>query len=375
MEGFADLLTDVFSETSVPPFPDEDLDFENLTFEEKSDEDGTENLTTNNKEATLLQEATGEAAALFETKETVENVYGEQSDNETDEEDFKVEGIGEEEEEDHMSSDGDSAHEGSVSGEDDEGVEEDIGAAETSGDLLMSVRCSDEFNDSDKEDEIFAEGQPLAPEDAENPQVRNEERGEAECDRDVSYLERFPDRGDETVIKAAEVGEDEGESEEEEEGGEEEEEEEEEEEGKEEEEEEEEEEDTSSDSECESMKIEQEENVIGQPLEEEEEVENIYGDDPEEASSEFPCISLQNLQELTGESDKGEYAEKMKDFSGDEHQEAGESFADYPSDFSSCEYAEDGTKNQESRPDFGPGTSECSSYTQQDAFMEGPVED
>ncbi|XP_026010955.1 uncharacterized protein LOC113013934 [Astatotilapia calliptera] len=123
------------------------------------------------------------------------------------------------------------------------------------------------------------------------------------------------------------------------------------------------------------MKIEQEENVIGQPLEEEEEVENIYGDDPEEASSEFPCISLQNLQELTGESDKGEYAEKMKDFSGDEHQEAGESFADYPSDFSSCEYAEYGTKNQESRPDFGPGTSECSSYTQQDAFMEGPVED
>lgn len=197
------------------------MDFENLTFEEKSDEDGTENLTTNNKEAALLQEATGEAAALFETKETVENVYEEQSDNETDEEDFKGEGIGAVDggktaEEDYMSSDGDSAHEGSVSGEDDEGVEEDIGVAETSGDLLMSVRCSDEFNDSDKEDEIFAEGQPLAPEDAENPQVRNEERGEAECDRDVSYLERFPDRGNETVIKAAEVGEDKGESEEEE---------------------------------------------------------------------------------------------------------------------------------------------------------------
>ncbi|XP_039656763.1 uncharacterized protein si:dkey-183p4.10 isoform X1 [Perca fluviatilis] len=38
----------------------------------------------------------------------------------------------------------------------------------------------------------------------------------------------------------------------------------------------------------------------------------------------------------------------MKDFSGDEHQDAGESFADYPSDLSSCEYVEDGAKNQES---------------------------
>ncbi|XP_061759974.1 uncharacterized protein LOC133554812 isoform X2 [Nerophis ophidion] len=31
---------------------------------------------------------------------------------------------------------------------------------------------------------------------------------------------------------------------------------------------------------------------------------------------------------------------KMKDFSGEEHQEAGESYADYPSDFSSCEYVD-----------------------------------
>ncbi|XP_054636765.1 uncharacterized protein si:dkey-183p4.10 [Dunckerocampus dactyliophorus] len=33
-------------------------------------------------------------------------------------------------------------------------------------------------------------------------------------------------------------------------------------------------------------------------------------------------------------------AEKVKDFSGEEHQEAGESYADYPSDFSPCEYGE-----------------------------------
>lgn len=356
MEGFTDLLTDAFSETSIPSFPDEDLDFENLHFDEKSDEDGTKSLTTN-KEAALLQEATGEAAALFETKETAENVYEEQSDGESDEEDFEGEGVSainvdKTPEEDYASSDADSGQESSISGEDDdedEDEEEDIGTAETPGDLLMSVRCSDEFNDGNKEDEIFAEGQPLAPEDAESPQVRNKEQGEAESDEDVSYLKRIPGRGDETVIKPAETGEDQQESEEEK-------------------------EEDSSDPECEGMKIELEENVTDQPFEEEE-VENIYRDDPEEGGSEFPHISSQNLQDLTGEVDNGEYAEKMKDFSGDEHQEAGESFADYPSDFSSCEYAEDGRKIQESRSNFWPGASEYSLYAQDDMTQMGSAED
>ncbi|XP_061910136.1 uncharacterized protein LOC133654118 isoform X2 [Entelurus aequoreus] len=42
----------------------------------------------------------------------------------------------------------------------------------------------------------------------------------------------------------------------------------------------------------------------------------------------------ENVEELIAD------VHKMKDFSGEEHQEAGESYADYPSDFSSCEYVE-----------------------------------
>ncbi|XP_061843780.1 uncharacterized protein [Nerophis lumbriciformis] len=42
----------------------------------------------------------------------------------------------------------------------------------------------------------------------------------------------------------------------------------------------------------------------------------------------------ENVEELIAD------VHEMKDFSGEEHQEAGESYADYPSDFSSCEYVE-----------------------------------
>ncbi|XP_051280155.1 midasin isoform X2 [Dicentrarchus labrax] len=327
-QSFSDLLSDAFSETSVPSFPDGDLDFENLNFDERF-EDKTdishENLTTKEEEA-LQQEAMLQTAVLsdMETRDIymAENVDEEQSD----EEGFqgvRVMGMDKTPEEDYTSSDGDSEQEGSVSGDDEEeDEEEDMGTGEEPGDLLMSVHCGNEFCDGNKEDRLFAQGQPLAPEGAENPQVRNEEPGESESDEEVSYFERVPKRGSEMMTKGDGFEEDELEREEKK-------------------------REDSSDSECEGMKIEQVQNVLAQCFERE--LENPCRDVPEKASGvECPEISAQNLQDLLAEVDGEEYVEKMKDFSEEEHQEAGESFADYPSDFSSCEYVENGGKIQES---------------------------
>ncbi|XP_041801388.1 deoxyribonuclease I-like 1-like isoform X2 [Chelmon rostratus] len=341
-QSFADLLGDAFSETTVPSFPDGDLDFESLNFDEKLEEDkggiSHENLATKEDEA-LHQEATDQTALLshMETKDLymAESVDKEESD----EEDFQGAGVIMSmdkilEEEDYTSSDGDSEQEGSVSGEDEEDEEEDMGTGEKPGELLMSVRCGDEFCDDDKEDRIFAEGQPLAPEGAKNPQVRNEDQGGSESDEDVSYFERVPERGSEMMIKGDRC-EDEQEREEEK-------------------------QEDSSGSEQEGMKIEQEENVLALCFQQD--VDNPCTDGPARAHLEFTEISGQNLQDLVAEVDSEEYVEKMEDFSGEEHQEAGESFADYPSDFSSCEYLEDGGKNQ---------NSNHQSIATQDACLEG----
>ena len=306
---------DVVAETTGPSFPDGDLDFENLNFDENLEEDklglSLKDLPTKEDEA-LHQEASARTAVLssMASKDTYmsKNVDDEQSD----EEDFQG-GEFKIPEEDYTSSDGDSEQEGSASGEE----EEDTGTGEKPGELLESVHCGAEFYTGNKEDRIFAEGQPLAPEGAEHTQVRNEEQGESESDEEESYFERVPERGGEMMTKGDGIEEDEREREEEK-------------------------EEDSSDSEREGMKIEREENVL------EREVKSPQGDAPTKASLEFPEISDQNLQDLIAEVDSEEFAEKMKDFSGEEHQEAGESFADYPSDFSSCEYVEDGGKNQES---------------------------
>ncbi|XP_036958869.1 midasin isoform X3 [Acanthopagrus latus] len=316
-QTLSDLLTDAFSETTVPSFPDGDLDFENLNFDEDLEEDKVDlslkDLPTKEDEA-LHQEASAQTAVLpsMETKDTYmsKNVDDEPSD----EEDFRG-GEFKIPEEDYTSSDGDSEQEGSASGEEEE-EEEDTGTGEKPGELLESVHCAAEYYSGNKEDRIFAEGQPLAPEGAEHTQVRNEEQGESESDEEESYFERVPERGSEMMTKGDGIEEDEREREEEK-------------------------EEDSSDSEREGMKIEREENVL------EQEVESPQRDAPTKASPEFPEISDQNLQDLIAEVDSEEFAEKMKDFSGEEHQEAGESFADYPSDFSSCEYVEDGGKNQD----------------------------
>ncbi|XP_035512385.1 acidic leucine-rich nuclear phosphoprotein 32-related protein 1 isoform X2 [Morone saxatilis] len=300
-QSFSDLLSDAFSDTSVPSFPDGDLDFENFNFDEKFEDKSDisyENLTK--EEEAVQQEATLQTAVLsdMETKDIymAENVDEEQSD----EEGFqgvRVMGIDKTPEEDYTSSDGDSEQESSVSGDDEEeDEEEDMGTGEEPGDLLMSVHCGNEFCDGNKEDRLFAQGQPLAPEGAENPQVRNEEQGESESDEEVSYFERVPVRGSEMMTKGDGIEEDEQEREEKK-------------------------REDSSDSECEGMKIEQVQNVLAQCFERE--LENPCRDVPEKASGvECPEISAQNLQDLLAEVDGQEYVEKMKDFSGEEHQEA-----------------------------------------------------
>ncbi|XP_042347402.1 dentin matrix acidic phosphoprotein 1-like isoform X2 [Plectropomus leopardus] len=322
-QSFADVLSDAFSETAVLSFPDEDLDFENLNFDEKFREDKTqENLPTKEDEA-LHQEATvvlsnvekdAQATVLSSIDNVTfmdEQIREEQCDDKSDEEDSEgVMCMDKKPEEDYTSSE----QEGSVSGEDEEDEEEDSGPGEKPGDLLRSVFCDDNICDGKKEEKIFAEGQPLAPEGAENPQFRNEEQGES--DEEVSYFERVPEGGSEMMIRGDGSEEDKQQSEEEKEEG---------------------------LSECEGMKIEQEENVLAPCLE----PDNPCRDDPAKASLEFPEISVQSLQDLIAEVESEECGEKMKDFSGEEHQDAGESFADYPSDFSSCEYVEEGGENQE----------------------------
>ncbi|XP_071764884.2 uncharacterized protein LOC139919153 [Centroberyx gerrardi] len=348
-QSFADLLTDAFSEQSLPSFPDEELDFESLYFDEKFEEDKTDSCHENipiatEEDGALHQEAAGQTRVLsgFETSDTnmAENDDEQETDAKKGEEDFtsarlNVMNVDKSPEGHYESSDGDSTGEGSVSGEDEEVEEEDMGAGKRPGDWLMSVRCGEESWDGDKEDRIFAEGQPLAPEGTENPQVRNEEQGESDSDEDVSYFGRVPQRGSGTMVQGDGIEEEEQQREEER-------------------------VENSSHTECEGMKIEKDEGKEGNLL----------------ANFEFPEISMRHLQDLIADDDT-EDVDKMKHFSGDEHQEAGESFADYPSDFSSCEYMEDGGKNQDSKYKLNalPCTSDSGSNTKQSTHQERGVKD
>lgn len=312
---------------------DEDFDFENLKSDDKFEEDKTDNCQENpptKEDRALHQEAFCETTVLSNTENKdiymAKNADEEQTDDINDEEDFQGVGISvmsmdKTPMEDFTSSDSQSEEGSSDSGE----GEEDLGIGENPGDLLMSVHCSDELCYDNKEDKVFAEGQTLALEGTENPQARNQEKGEIESDEEVSYFGRVPEHADETIIKGDGTEVDEQEREEET-------------------------QEDSSDSECEH--IEQEENVLAQCSEQE--FESPY---KMEASLEVLEMSEQNLQDLTAEVDTGQCAEKLKDFSGDEHQEAGESFADYPSDFSSCEYVEGGGQNHKS--DYKSNTLPC----------------
>ncbi|XP_041654460.1 RNA polymerase-associated protein LEO1 isoform X2 [Cheilinus undulatus] len=308
-QSFADLLSDAF--------PDGDLEFENLHFEEEDKTDiSAENMQTK-EDDTLHQETTSQPAFLFSMDVKDTNMEENDEEDLSDEENFEEEGVISVEKtlgEDYTSSEGDSEQEGSLSGDDEEDEDE--------GEPGDSVCCGD-----DKEDRITAEGQPLDPQGDETPQDRNKERGEKE----VSYFEQVPEHGCEMVIKGDEDDGRETEQAKQE----------------------------DSESECEDMKIRQEEEV--QFIEQD--AENPYQEDNKRESLEFPQISVQNLQDLLAEVESGEFVEKVEDFSGEEHQEAGESYAEYPSDFSSCEYVEEThERNLQSH--------ERSSKTNQDVSLE-----
>lgn len=295
------------------------MDFENLHFDEKFEEDKTdchESLQTK-EDKTLHQETTDEALAVSgaEHKNMAEQIDEEQSDNGGEEEDFKGAGISlasmdKTQEEDNKSSDSETEEESADSGEGDE--EGDMRTGEMPGGLLMSVYCSDEFCYDNKEDRVFAEGQPPA---LEGTEVQNEEQGENTDE--VSNFGQIPERDNEMMIQGEETDEDEQDMEEET-------------------------QEDSSDSE--GLKTEQE-NILPRCFEQE--VESPYKDEPVEDGLEGTEALEQNLQDLIAAADDEEYVEKMKDFLGEEHQEAGESFADYPSDLSSCECVEHAEQNQQ----------------------------
>ncbi|XP_056278426.1 uncharacterized protein LOC130199172 isoform X2 [Pseudoliparis swirei] len=232
-----------------------------------------------------------------------------------------------------------------------EDEEDNMGTGEKAEALSRLVCCGNKFCEGNKEDRIFTEGQPLAPQGAENHQVRNKEPGESESDDEVSYFESVPERGSEMVMRGDGIEEDEQEREKE----------------------------TKEDlcnSERESMIIEQEEAaVLALCREQKPENPSVVG--AAKANLEFPDISVQHLQDLFTEVDSEMYGEKMKDFSGEEHQDAGESFADYPSDFSSCEYVEDGGTHREKKHQSNPlaCASDTDSIKEQQPCQERVVTD
>ncbi|XP_023812318.1 uncharacterized protein LOC101163816 isoform X4 [Oryzias latipes] len=292
MENLADFFTDAFSETSVPSFRDEDLDFESLSFDDQRWREETEDTTTGKA---LLQEAAAESGALLdEAIEDVSFMAGRVDEEKDGDEPPEVNLKGDTPERDCTSSDGDSDQEGSVSGE---AEEVGSGTAEEPGELLMEACCSEKHLSADKEDKIFTEGRPL-----------DLQHNEVEGDEDVGYFGGIPERGSEMTMMIT-MKEDEQERE-------------------------------ADSSESEKVKEKHEESA---PSED------------ERTSLTFPDISLQYLQDLIAEVDsEEECVEKIAEFSGEEHQEAGESFADYPSDFSSCEYAEGGRNDPEQKMNNEP---------------------
>ncbi|XP_014886446.1 midasin isoform X3 [Poecilia latipinna] len=292
MEGFADLLTDAFSEGSVPSFSTGDLDFESLCFDEKSEKEQDENPTTESDEA-RLQEASAEGAALLEgpTADALnsdENAYKEQSDEENDEEGLNgVRFSSETPEDDECPSSGGEEERSDFCSARDE--EEEAESPEEEDDTLKLIYKTVDGILEDEDSEIL--------EDADELQVLQEDAHsdeEEDACRNENIAESPESEGEQQV------------------------------------------EQDSSESDYEGVKTE--------------EKENPGTVDTADSGLEFSCMSLQNLQDLISEVDGEVYEEKMSDFTGDEHQEAGESFADYPSDFSSGEYGRNAARSASPRP-------------------------
>lgn len=300
----------VVSEASFPSFHEGDLDFENVYSEEDSSTISSETIPTKEKQ-TLHQEVPSFCQPGIINK--AENIEEEAPD----EVGFQGEVIvstGKSQEDYYTSSGEDSAQEG----EDGEGGGEEMKSVKE----LMWAHSGEGCHHGGKGDRVRAseERRPLAPEGDENTRVRNEEQGESESD-EMSYFQRVHEHerteGDQQEPDSeSEVPKSEEEEEEEEE---------------------------QDDDYDDEINYEREDNVL--TLCSRREDENPRWDDPVGDIMDFPELMVQ--QDLIAEDDYGKSVEKIKDFSGEEHQDAGESFAEYPSDLSSCESIEYGEKDEE----------------------------
>lgn len=312
------------SEASGPCFHDADLDFENVYFEEDTNTIFHENIPTKEKE-NLHQEAP--TFCCSDTVNMAENVEEEPADEAAFQGELVV-NMGKSQQECYTGSWGDAAWEG--------GDEEDEGEEMKSGKQLLLAYIGDKYQGSSKGDGVPVERRPPAPEVDGNTPVRNEEQGGTESD-EISYFQRVPEHGSKTEKSEDDQQEiDEAKTDSESEAG------------KSEEEEEEEEEQDEDDYDGDEYKEEEEEKEEEKEEEEdndlavcfEQEVKNPHWDDPTGDILDSLELRVQYLHHLMVNDE--EPVQKMEDFSGEDHQEAGESFAEYPSDFSSCEYIEQG---------------------------------
>lgn len=319
------------SEASGPCFHEADLNFENVYFEEETSTIFSENAPTKEKES-LHQEAP--AFCYGEVTNTAEEAEEEQPDEAA----FQAEGVvntGGSQEGRDASSWQDSAQKG----ED----EEDEGEEVEPGKRLLLAYTGDEHSSSQGDGaRPSGESRPLTPEEDENTPVRNKEPGETESD-EISYFQRVPEqdsRTERTEEDQLETHGSESEALKHEE--------------EEEEEEEEQEEDEYDDGNNHEGEEEDEDEALTSYCQRE--VENPHWDEAAGDILDFLELKVQHVQDLLA--DDEEPVEKMKDFSGEDHQEAGESFAEYPSDFSSCEYIEREERDEESngRCAGDPGT-------------------
>lgn len=294
------------SEASFSSFHEGDLDFENIDSEGNSSTISSETIPTKEKQ-TLHQEAPSFCQpGIINTAANIE----EEAPDKVDFQDEVIVSTGKSLEEYYTSSGEDSAQEGEDGGEKRKSVKQ-----------LMWAHGGEGCHHGSKGDRVrpSEERRPLAPEGDENTPVRNEEQGESESD-EMSYFQRVHEH------ERTEGDQQEPDSESEA--------------LKSEEEEEQEEQDDDYDDES---NYEREHNVLTLCFGWED--ENPCRDNPVGDIMDVPELMVQ--QDLIAEDDYGKSIEKIKDFSGEEHQDAGESFAEYPSDLSSCESIEDGEKDEE----------------------------
>ncbi|XP_067096248.1 uncharacterized protein si:dkey-183p4.10 isoform X1 [Osmerus mordax] len=340
-QNFADLLTGAFSDTSLPSFPEGELDFEPLHFDEYLPNRRLPALKEEDEEiGQTISMSVGDVLVTHELSLTEDNTNNteEKTDSTEDQEGAggterfgtgvsktpvkqpRVETVVAHKMEEEKSD----------SGED---TEEDIGTEThcSPGSWSLVVRSEEAF--WDREQEVVgigvSEGQAPALEGTEHPQVRNEQQGEIQ-NNDVTYFGRVSAHGrvkmTEHVCDVLENVEMQREEEE-----------------------------CSSDSDQEGSSFstephqdtEQAVSILKQYAalvndKNEDETDRISG-----VVSEVPDLAMPDIDDVVADGCVQQHIEdKTKGFSED-HQEAGESLADHPSDLSSCEYVENAEKKAE----------------------------